>query len=195
MRKDSRDLGDGPIHVVVDHHGVEGPGRDLLLDLGLLQTPGHRFRGLGAPTFEPTPLFLPARRGDEDAERLGERLFDREGAVDIDLEEDVPARTDPVADEIGGRALEVAVHLEPSEEAAGGAAFVKRGRLRPVMLTELPPEERAPVLKAWCQVASSGRRHLPVPHDAPEAAFAAIAADYPVFRVDPMPTEAAAKRA
>jgi hypothetical protein len=79
--------------------------------------------------------------------------------------------------------------------AAGGAAFVKRGRLRPVMLTELPPEDRAPVLKAWCQVASSGRRHLPVPHDAPEAAFAAIAADYPVFRVDPMPTEAAAKRA
>jgi len=70
--------------------------------------------------------------------------------------------------------------------AAGGAAFIKRGRSRPVMLTEIPPEERAPILKAWCQIATSGRRHLPVPHDAPVSAFEAIAADYPVFRIDPV---------
>jgi hypothetical protein len=69
--------------------------------------------------------------------------------------------------------------------AAGGQAFVKRGRSRPVMLVEIPPEERAPLLKAWCQVATSGRKHLPVPHDAPVSAFDAIAADYPVFRIDP----------
>ena len=69
--------------------------------------------------------------------------------------------------------------------AAGGEAFIKRGRSRPVMLTEIPPEERAPILKAWCQVATSGRHHLPVPHDAPVSAFEAIAADYPVFRIDP----------
>jgi hypothetical protein len=69
--------------------------------------------------------------------------------------------------------------------AAGGAAFIKRGRMRPVMLTEIPPEERAPILKAWCQVATSGRQHLPVRHDAPISAFEAIAADYPVFRIDP----------
>jgi hypothetical protein len=68
--------------------------------------------------------------------------------------------------------------------AAHGEAFVKRGRSRPVVLTEIPPEERAPILKAWCQVAISGRRHLPVPYDAPVSAFERIAADYPVFRVD-----------
>lgn len=71
--------------------------------------------------------------------------------------------------------------------AAGGEAFVKRGRSRPVMLTEIPPEERAPILKAWCQVATSGRHHLPIPHDAPISAFDAIAGNYPVFRIDPAP--------
>lgn len=68
--------------------------------------------------------------------------------------------------------------------AAGGNAFIKRGRSRPVTLTELQREERAPVLKAWCQVATSGRKHLPVPHDAPLSAFETVAADYPVFRID-----------
>ena len=69
--------------------------------------------------------------------------------------------------------------------ASGGKAFIKRGRSYPVTLTEIPPEQRAPILKAWSQVATSGRRHLPVPFDAPEPAFESIAADYPVFRVDP----------
>ena len=68
--------------------------------------------------------------------------------------------------------------------AARGMASIKRGRSRPVKLTEIPPQERAPILKAWCQVATSGRRHLPVAFDAPISAFEAIAADYPVFRVD-----------
>jgi hypothetical protein len=69
--------------------------------------------------------------------------------------------------------------------AAGGEAFIKRGRSRAVILTEIPPEERAPILKAWCQVATSGRNHLPVSHDAPVSAFETIAGDYPVFRIDP----------
>ena len=68
--------------------------------------------------------------------------------------------------------------------AAGGEAFIKRGRSRRVTLTEVPAVERAPILKAWCQVATSGRRHLPVPPDAPVTAFEAIAKDYPVFRID-----------
>ena len=70
--------------------------------------------------------------------------------------------------------------------AAGGKAFLWRGRRRPIVLTEIPSAERAPILKAWCQVATSGRKHLPVPRDAPESAFEAIAADYPVFRIDPI---------
>ena len=70
--------------------------------------------------------------------------------------------------------------------AAGGRAFIKRGRSRPVLLTEIEPKARAPILKAWCQVAASGRKHLPVSRDAPQSAFERIAADYPVFRIDPV---------
>jgi len=70
--------------------------------------------------------------------------------------------------------------------AAGGNAFIKRGLSRPVMLTELKVEERAPILKSWCQVATSGRKHLPVPHDAPLSDFETIAGNYPVFRIDPV---------
>jgi NAD(P)H-binding len=69
--------------------------------------------------------------------------------------------------------------------AANGEAFIKRGQTRKVKLTEIPTEQRAPILKAWCQVATSGRKHLPVAPDAPVTAFEAIAADYPVFRIDP----------
>lgn len=68
--------------------------------------------------------------------------------------------------------------------AAGGEAAIKRGRARPVRLTEIAPEERGPVLKAYAGVATSGRRHFPVHHSAPVSEFEAIAARYPVFRVD-----------
>lgn len=68
--------------------------------------------------------------------------------------------------------------------AAGGKAYIKRRRSHPVMLTEIPARERAPILKAWCQVATSGRQHLPVSYQAPIADFEAIADDYPVFRID-----------
>ena len=70
--------------------------------------------------------------------------------------------------------------------AAGGEAFIKRGTSHQVTLVEIPAEERAPILKDWCKVATSGRQHLPVAHDAPVAAFETIAADYPAFRIDPV---------
>jgi hypothetical protein len=69
--------------------------------------------------------------------------------------------------------------------ASHGEAFIKRGQIRKVKLTEIPKEQRAPILKAWCEVATSGRKHVPVAPDAPVTAFEAIAADYPVFRIDP----------
>jgi hypothetical protein len=69
--------------------------------------------------------------------------------------------------------------------AAGGEAFVKRGRSRPVKLTEVPVPERGPILKTYCHVATSGRRHFPVPHDAPVSEFDAVAERYPAFRIDP----------
>jgi hypothetical protein len=68
--------------------------------------------------------------------------------------------------------------------AAGGMAFIKRGQSYSVMLTEIPPLERAPILKAWCQVATSGRQHLPVSHQDPVSVLEAIAGDYPLFRID-----------
>lgn len=68
--------------------------------------------------------------------------------------------------------------------ANGGKAIVKRGRAQPVRLVEIPPSKRAPILRAWAQVATSGRHHLPVAHDAPVSDFAVIANDYPVFRID-----------
>ena len=34
-------------------------------------------------------------------------------------------------------------------------------------------------------VATSGRRHFPIAHDASLSEFATIAGDYPVFRIDP----------
>ena len=69
--------------------------------------------------------------------------------------------------------------------AAGGEAFVKRGRSRPVRLTEVPVGERGPILKEYCQVATSGRHHFPVTHNAPLSEFDAVAERYPVFRIDP----------
>ena len=69
--------------------------------------------------------------------------------------------------------------------AAGGEAFIKRGKSQRVVLTEIPTAERASIIKAWCEIATSGRRHLVVPHDAPLSAFEAIAENYPVFRIDP----------
>lgn len=69
--------------------------------------------------------------------------------------------------------------------ASNGEAFIKRGQARKVKLTEISTEQRAPILKAWCQVATSGRKQLPVAPDAPVSAFEAIAEDYPVFRIDP----------
>ena len=68
--------------------------------------------------------------------------------------------------------------------AAGGEAFVKRGRSRSVQLTEVPVGERGPILKAYCQVATSGRHHFPVSYNAPLSEFDAVAERYPVFRID-----------
>jgi deazaflavin-dependent oxidoreductase (nitroreductase family) len=69
--------------------------------------------------------------------------------------------------------------------AAGGEAFVKRGPSRPVKLTEVPVSERGPILQTYCHVATSGRHHFPVPHNAPVSEFDAVASRYPVFRIDP----------
>jgi deazaflavin-dependent oxidoreductase (nitroreductase family) len=70
-------------------------------------------------------------------------------------------------------------------EAAHGDAVLRQGRRRRVHLVPVPPEQRAPVLREYVRLASSGRTHFPLPVGAPLSEFAALAARYPVYRIDP----------
>ena len=68
-------------------------------------------------------------------------------------------------------------------------AELLRGRRRErVILTELPPEERAPILREFPIQVPHGVRFFQLPPD-PEA-FAAAAPRLAVFRVDPLPSQA-----
>lgn len=69
--------------------------------------------------------------------------------------------------------------------AAGGRAWIRAGRREAVILEEIVPAERPPLLKAFLRGAPGARPHIPVDMDAPVEAFAPIAARYPVFRVTP----------
>src|SRR5262249_32457793 len=70
-------------------------------------------------------------------------------------------------------------------EAAHGAAVLRQGRRRPVHLVGVPPAARAPILREYVRVATSGRHHLPVAVGAPLSEFQSIAERYPVYRIDP----------
>lgn len=69
----------------------------------------------------------------------------------------------------------------------GGRAALKRRGVEHVSLVEVPPSERAPILRRYLAVAPGARPHFPIDRHAALADFAAIAADYPVFRIVPMP--------
>ena len=70
--------------------------------------------------------------------------------------------------------------------AAGHRAVLIQGRRTDVRLDEVPPDRRAPVIKRYCEVATSGRVHIPVDPGAPVSEFEAIASRYPVFRIVPL---------
>jgi deazaflavin-dependent oxidoreductase (nitroreductase family) len=73
--------------------------------------------------------------------------------------------------------------------AAGGLVVLRHRRARACRLVEVPVDERAPILRRYLQKAPGARPHFPVDRHAPLAAFEAIAARYPTFRVDqPIPT-------
>ncbi len=67
--------------------------------------------------------------------------------------------------------------------AAGGKAVLRNGGREDVRLEEISVDQRAPILKAYLQVASGARPHVSVDKDAPLAEFEKIAATHPVFRV------------
>jgi deazaflavin-dependent oxidoreductase (nitroreductase family) len=68
-------------------------------------------------------------------------------------------------------------------EAAHGEAVIRHGRRCRVRLALVPREERAPILREYVRIASSGRRHFPLPISAPLADFEAIAECYPVYKI------------
>ena len=70
-------------------------------------------------------------------------------------------------------------------EAAHGDAVIRQGRRRHVHLVAVPPQQRAPILREYVRIASSGRQHFPLPVGAPLSDFEAIAGQYPVYRIDP----------
>jgi len=70
-------------------------------------------------------------------------------------------------------------------EAAHGDAVLRQGRRRPIHLVSVPAAERAPILREYVRVATSGRHHLPVAVGAPLSEFETIADRYPVYRIDP----------
>jgi hypothetical protein len=69
-------------------------------------------------------------------------------------------------------------------EASRGDAVISHGRSQRVHLVLVPPGDRAPILREYVRIASSGRKHFPLPVGAPLADFAAIATKYPVYRIE-----------
>jgi len=69
-------------------------------------------------------------------------------------------------------------------QASGGRARLRHGISEQVILKEIETNQRAPVLKAYLQIAPGARPHIPVNKDAPISEFEKIASRYPVFRLD-----------
>ncbi len=67
--------------------------------------------------------------------------------------------------------------------ASGGKAVLRCGGYEKVRLEEVSVVQRAPILKAYLQIAMGAQPHIPVHKDAPLAEFEKIAAEYPVFRL------------
>lgn len=67
--------------------------------------------------------------------------------------------------------------------AAEGRAVLMRGGREPVILVEVEPADRAPILRRYLELAPGARPHVPVDRHAPLEEFERIAADFPVFRV------------
>lgn len=68
--------------------------------------------------------------------------------------------------------------------AAGGRAELVHGIRERVLLEEVESEQRAPILKAYLQIAPGARPHIPVNKDAPLSEFEKITPEYPVFRLE-----------
>jgi len=68
-------------------------------------------------------------------------------------------------------------------KAANGQATLRHGKVEAVLLEEVDIPQRAPIIKAYLQIAPGARPHIPVSKDAPIAAFEEIAPKIPVFKI------------
>jgi hypothetical protein len=69
-------------------------------------------------------------------------------------------------------------------QAAGGKARLRHGIVEQVRLVEVAAGQRAPILKAYLQLAPGARPHIPIDKDAPIAEFESQAAKFPVFKLE-----------
>jgi deazaflavin-dependent oxidoreductase (nitroreductase family) len=67
--------------------------------------------------------------------------------------------------------------------AAHGRPVLRHRKRREVLLEEVEPARRAPILRRYLDLAQGARAHFPLDRRAPLADFQRIAADYPVFHV------------
>jgi F420H(2)-dependent quinone reductase len=67
--------------------------------------------------------------------------------------------------------------------AAEGKAVLRHGRREEVVLEEVDPSMRAPILQRYLEAAPGARAHFPVDRRAPLEQFEQIAEQYPVFRI------------
>ena len=68
--------------------------------------------------------------------------------------------------------------------ASEGQAVLTHGRRRSVRLVDVPVPDRAPIIKRYLLFAMGARPHMKVRWSEPLSAFEAVAANYPVFRVE-----------
>jgi hypothetical protein len=60
---------------------------------------------------------------------------------------------------------------------------LRHGRREAIVLEEVDPDKRAPILRRYLEVGGGARAHFSVDRGAPLSQFEAIAMQYPVFRV------------
>jgi hypothetical protein len=77
--------------------------------------------------------------------------------------------------------------------ADSGHAVLRHGKVETVTLEEVAVEDRAPILRQYLDVAPGARPHIPVRRGARLEDFAAIAWQFPVFRVVRVPDGATAR--
>lgn len=71
--------------------------------------------------------------------------------------------------------------------AAGGHATIHHGRRRTVTLSEVPADERAPILKAYLKWSLGARAVMELGPTSDLQKFESIAARHPVFRIEDSP--------